>query len=222
MRRFLSRVGLVALMAGFFAPDASAQQSVNVYLGGFVPPDYYSRDVDDVLVNNADFLAFNFDDFSGFTFGGEWLVGLGDLFDAGIGVGYYQQTAPAVYYDFVNANGSEIRQDLQLRIVPITATFRFLPLGHRSFMRPYVGAGVDLQLAGSESGEFVADDTSIFRDTFEGTERRHPRARRLYVPGQADSAPNSAISMPRNAAWKGSPPRVDPRVELSSSRTSAS
>ena len=35
-----------------------------------------------------------------------------------------------VYTDFVNANGTEIEQDLRLRIVPFTATVRFLPLGH--------------------------------------------------------------------------------------------
>ncbi len=42
--------------------------------------------------------------------------------------------------DFVNANGSEIEQDLKLRVVPFTATVRFLPLGHDNGIEPYIGA----------------------------------------------------------------------------------
>ena len=49
---------------------------------------------------------------------------------------------PTVYTDFVNANGTEIEQDLKLRIVPFTATVRFLPLGHHDGVEPYIGAGV--------------------------------------------------------------------------------
>ena len=34
-------------------------------------------------------------DFNSATVGGEWLVGLSDLFDAGLGIGFYQNTAGA-------------------------------------------------------------------------------------------------------------------------------
>ena len=54
-------------------------------------------------MNNLDFLAFTVSDFSGRLFGGEYLVGLGDYFDAGLGVGFYQRTVPTVYTDFVNS-----------------------------------------------------------------------------------------------------------------------
>ena len=172
MRRFLFSFGLVALATGFLGtPEASAQQqSINVFLGGFVPRSQDARGTDDVLFNNGDFLSFNIKDFNGPTVGGEWLIGLTDWFDAGIGVGFYQRTTPSVYTDFVNSNGTEIEQDLKLRIVPVTATFRFLPLGHRGLVRPYVGAGVGiLSWRYSESGQFVANDNSIFRDTFVGS-----------------------------------------------------
>jgi hypothetical protein len=148
---------------------ASAQQSVNFTIGGFVPRGVDSRDSHDVLVNNLDFLAFNIKDFNGVTFGGEWLAGLGDMFEAGLGVGYYQRSTPAVYLNFVNANGTEIEQDLKLRVVPFTATVRFLPLGHHG-VEPYIGAGVGVfNWRYSESGQFLATDNSIFRDTFVGT-----------------------------------------------------
>ena len=93
-------------------------------------------------MNNLDFLAFNIGDFSGPLFGAEWLTALGDNFDAGLGVGFYQRTVPTVYNDFVNANGTEIEQDLKLRVVPFTATVRWLPMGHHNGVEPYIGAGV--------------------------------------------------------------------------------
>jgi hypothetical protein len=74
-----------------------------------------------------------------------------------------------VYLNFVNANGTEIEQDLKLRVVPFTATIRFLPLGHHG-VEPYIGAGVGVfNWRYSESGQFLATDNSIFRDTFVGS-----------------------------------------------------
>ena len=49
-------------------------------------------DTDDVLYQNLDFLAFDIDDFNGATVGGEFLVGLGDFVEAGVGAGFYQRT----------------------------------------------------------------------------------------------------------------------------------
>ncbi len=131
MLRVIS-AGLVTLMVvGLVgAPSASAQQQVSFSIGGFSPRSADGRPPDDVLVNNLDFLAFQVSDFSGLIFSGEYLTALGDHFDAGLGVGYYAHTVPTVYNDFVNANGTEIQQDLRLRIVPFTATVRWLPLGH--------------------------------------------------------------------------------------------
>lgn len=163
MRRLAMLVVMVAVMTPAIA---SAQQSVNFTIGGFVPRSIDSRDSNDVLVNNLDFLAFNIKDFNGVTVGGEWLTALGDKFEAGLGVSYYQRSTPAVYLDFVNDNGSEIEQDLKLRVVPFTATVRFLPLGHHG-VEPYIGAGVGVfNWRYSESGQFLANDNSIFRDTF--------------------------------------------------------
>jgi hypothetical protein len=178
MRRLSLSLSAVALVAGFIAvPRASAQQSINFYVGAFVPrsPDLASgvisgpggRGADDVLVRNGDFLTFDFKEFTGPIVGGGWTVGLADLFDAGIDVGFYQRTSPAVYTKFTHPDQSEIEQDLKLRIVPITATIRFLPLGHHGPARPYIGGGVGIfAWRYSESGEFLANDLSTFRDTF--------------------------------------------------------
>jgi len=170
MRRFVFSLSVIALIAGFIAtPPASAQQSVNFYVGAFSPRSLDGRGTHDVLFQNLDFATFDVNNFNGPTVGGEWLVGLGDRFDAGIGVGFYQRTSPAVFTPFVNADQSDIEFDQKLRVVPITATIRFLPLGHRGPVRPYIGGGVGiLSWRYSESGSFVdfQNNNNIFRDTF--------------------------------------------------------
>jgi len=170
MRRFVS-FGAGALVLGLLAtPIASAQQSVNFYVGAFTLRGEDSRDPNDVLLNNLNFLAFNIQDFNGPTIGGEWLVGLGHYFDGSLGVGYQTRTVPTVYLNFVNTNGAEIEQDLRLRVVPFTATVRFLPLGRGNGIEPYIGAGVGVfNYRYTESGQFLATDQSIFRDTFIGS-----------------------------------------------------
>ena len=55
------------------------------------------------------FLTFNPRDFNGATAGVEYLVGLSDLFDAGLGVGFYSRSATAVDTFFVQSNGSQHR-----------------------------------------------------------------------------------------------------------------
>jgi hypothetical protein len=174
MRRLIWTLSAVLLIAGVIdtRPAAAQQQTVNFYIGGFVPRDFDARGTNDVLFANTAqgkySLLFDMKDFHGVTFGGEWLVGLGDLFDAGLGIGFYQRTAPAIYENLTKDNGSEIEQDLKLRIVPFTATVRFLPLGHHAPIRPYIGGGVGvMSWRYSETGEFVdSNDDSTFRDSF--------------------------------------------------------
>ena len=163
MRRLLLSLAAVSLVAGFLAtPSASAQQSINFFLGGFVPTSADARGdlsggrSNDVLVRDQDFLVFSTDRFRGATLGGEYLVALGDFFEAGAGIGYYQRTVSAFDANYSNANGSDVNADLKLRIVPFNATFRVLPMGHRSFIEPYVGAGIGVfAYRYSESGQFV-------------------------------------------------------------------
>jgi hypothetical protein len=180
MRRLILSLAVVSVVGAFIAtPTASAQQSVNFFLGGFVPTSLDARadnGRNDVLVQDLNFLTYRFDRFTGPTVGGEYLVGLGDFFDAGFGVGYYQRTVPAADVNFTNANGSSIVADLKLRIVPFDATVRFLPLGHRAPIVPYIGAGVGIYAwRYSESGQFVdytppvPRNPVVFNDTFSGS-----------------------------------------------------
>lgn len=160
------------LLAG--AANAQAQISrvesknaIGFNVGYFAVRGEDSRVDDDVLLADLSSLAFDIDDFNGATFGGEYVLGIGRYFEAGFGVNYYQRTVPSVYAEFVDSDGTEIAQDLKLRIIPFSATVRFLPIG-RGGVEPYVGGGIGVfNWRYSEVGEFVDfDDGSIFRDRY--------------------------------------------------------
>lgn len=142
--------------------------AISFNVGYFALRGFDSRDADDVLLADLDDLAFDIKDFNGPTVGGEYLFGLGEFLEGGVGVGYYQRTVPSVYADFVNENGTEIEQELKLRVVPIEATVRFLPIGRGAAVQPYVGAGIGFyNFRYSEVGDFVDfSDGAIFSDRF--------------------------------------------------------
>lgn len=170
-------LGMTVLVVLLSPSSASAQirrvsssdhrNAVGFTLGGFFPRGEDGRVDGDVLVRDLDDLIFEVKDFRGPSVSGEWLFALGDHLEGGVGVGFYRRTAPSVYRDFVNEDGSEIEQDLKLRITPITGSIRFLPAG-RGSVEPYVGIGVGVfNWRWSETGEFVdTSDNSIFRSTF--------------------------------------------------------
>lgn len=157
------------------APSAAlAQQSLTLSFGGFVVAGEDARVDGDVLVANRDILSFDIDDFSGGSVGIEWLLPVGEFFEAGLGAGFTSRTVPTVYDDFVNRNGDEIEQDLKLRVAPFTATVRVLPFGRSRAVQPYLGGGIGLfSYRYSEVGDFVDfTDRSVFRGQFvaKGTE----------------------------------------------------
>jgi hypothetical protein len=147
---------------------ASAQQTLNFSIGGFSPRGFDARVQGDTLVENRDFLVFDMGDFTGASVNGEWLVPIGEYFEAGAGIGFYRRTVPTVYEDFVDDDGTEIDQELRLRVVPVSFTVRVLPLGQSNGVQPYFGAGLGIfNWRYSESGEFVdfRDDT-VFRESY--------------------------------------------------------
>ena len=145
-----------------------ARNAIGFNVGYFAVRGEDSRVEEDVLLADLSSLLFDIKDFNGVTFGGEWLFAVNEYIEGGVGLGYYQKTVPSIYADFQDSDGSEIAQDLKLRIVPITATVRFLPIGRSAPVEPYVGAGIGIfNWRYSETGEFVDfSDGTIFRDRF--------------------------------------------------------
>jgi hypothetical protein len=171
MPRLMHPVRIAALVTFIGLPAvAQAQQSVSFYLGGFSPKGASSRTFDDVLFNEQSYLLFNLDGFDAPVVGGEFLIALGNHTEAGAGVGIYSETQPSTYAALVSETGAEIPQELNFRIVPITFTYRFLPLGRRSPIQPYIGAGVGVfSWRYAETGQFVDADSLIFSDRFQSS-----------------------------------------------------
>lgn len=182
MSRLLTLCLVLAGLALAPAPAAAQDHGFSVSLGYFALRGEDGRAAGDVLNADrcigVDFLCepllFEVSDFNGATVSGEYLFGLGEFTEIGFGVGFYQRTVASVYELLERPDGTEIEQDLKLRVVPLTATIKLVPTGRTSGFQPYVGAGVAaLVWRYSEVGEFVDPvDFSIFRDSFQanGTE----------------------------------------------------
>ena len=162
-RSIVTGFGL-ALALGAAAPASAQDQAVSFNLGYFALRGADSRVGGDVLNANrcidstsrCEPLLFEVDDFNNVTFGAEWLIGLGEFFEAGAGIGYHQRTVPTIYENVTNVNGSEIEQELKVRLVPFTATVRFVPTGRRAPLQPYIGVGAAfINWNYSEVGSFV-------------------------------------------------------------------
>jgi len=177
MRRLLSLFAMALTVGLVAAPTASAQQSVNFFLGGFNPASLDSRGTDDVLFQNGAYLStlnrnrgIDINQFSGPTIGAEYLVGIGRNLEAGLGISFYQRTVPTVDTFNTFSNGDDIQQDLKLRIVPFTATIRFLPFGNDAPVQPYIGGGVGIYAwRYSETGQFLDNKNNIFNGNFVGS-----------------------------------------------------
>jgi hypothetical protein len=183
----MRRIARFVLAATFALPlTATAQQSISFSIGGFNPSGTQAlngvvsdRTNGDILVANSDiapggagFLDFNFNDFRGATISGEYLFGIGDKFEGGLGVGFYRRTVVAAdAFSKFETSGDLILADLKLRTVPFNATFRWLPLGHRNGIEPYIGGGVAvISWRYTETGDFVANDNvTIINGNFVGS-----------------------------------------------------
>jgi hypothetical protein len=167
-------LALVCSSVALDAQPALAQQTFNVSLGYFTVRGQDARVTGDVLNANRNFLTFDIKDFNSASIGGEWLIPVGRYIEAGAGIAFTRRTVPTVYTKFVNANNSEIDQDLRLRTVPMAFTFRVLPLGQDVGFQPYLGGGLGvINWRYSESGQFVdTRDRSIFNNSYaaSGTE----------------------------------------------------
>jgi hypothetical protein len=166
------RQSALAMLMVLSLPAAAAaqNQTLTFTLGYFAVTGEDGRVDDDVLVADLSTppeLLFEIGDFSDAVVGGEWLFGVGQYVEVGGGIGYYRSTVPSIYRDLVRPDQTEIFQELKLRITPVTATVRFLPLGRGRF-EPYVGGGVGFfNWRYSETGEFIDSfDGSVFRASF--------------------------------------------------------
>ncbi len=158
---FYLPAALAAALMSVSVPTASAQQAINFSLGSFALRGADGRTTgdltdEDVLIENSRVFDLDVNDFNSISLGAEYLYPIGEYLEASGGVAFTRRTVPTVYSEFVRPNGSEIEQDLSLRIVPITGTIRVLLLGRRGVVQPYVGAGIGVfAWKYREEGDFI-------------------------------------------------------------------
>ena len=171
VRRIVEAVCLAVFAGVGAAAPASAQQMLSFSAGGFVVNGEDARVDGDVLVANRDLFGFDIKDFNSGSIGVEWLLPFGEFFEGGVGAAFTSRTVPSVYTDFVNRDGSEIEQDIKLRVAPVTVTLRAVPFGRSRPVQLYVGGGVGFfAYRYSEVGDFVDfTDRSVFHDQFVST-----------------------------------------------------
>jgi hypothetical protein len=170
MNRRSHVVAMVLVLGALaLAAPAAAQQQLSLNIGYFALRGEGSRVAGDTLVANltANYpfaMGYKISDFNNVTFGGEWLIPVGEFLEAGVGVSYYRKTVPSYFVDLVdNSTGRDITQDLRLRTTPITATLRWVPTGRRATVQPYLGAGLAIiPWSYSENGDFVDSAYNTF------------------------------------------------------------
>lgn len=157
----------LALILGGTAPAAAS--GLDIRLGAFFPQ------ADSDLFRDAEELyTVGKGDWPGPTGGIEYSRRVGSNVEVGFHLDGYGRSVRTQYRDFVNENGSDIRQRLRLNIVPLGMSVRFLPAGRRSRSRmklePYVAIGGDVIFykyeADGDFVDFVSDDLDIRSDAF--------------------------------------------------------
>jgi outer membrane protein W len=174
MRSRLAWTVAAAAVSLLSAETASAQQqSLSFSLGYFTIRGEDARVDGDVLVENRNLYLFDFDDFSTTSIGAEYLFGIGEYLEAGAGLGFTTRGVDTIYEDYVRPDGSEIKQQLKLRVVPIALTVRILPLGRSAVIQPYVGGGLGIyNWRYSETGDFIdfsVPGRTVFRESYSQT-----------------------------------------------------
>jgi hypothetical protein len=166
MQRTKGWLAAVAVGAILLPGTAHAQdQTLTFNLGYFGLKGEDARGDDDILFaelnqafDDADYsLLFEVGDFNGATVGADWHVGVGRYLEAGVGASFYRRTVHSIYADFIDTDGSELEQDIRLRVAPLTATVRLFPLGRAANgIEPYLGGGVGAFFwRYSEVGDFI-------------------------------------------------------------------
>jgi hypothetical protein len=171
---------LVALGLVAASPASGWASGIELRLGGFFPRADANlfADVNELYTpdHRADECTVNFcpgvqrSDWDGLYGGGEYSLNLSRHVELAFSVDGYGQEIHSSYRDSVRDDGSEIQQTLQLTIVPVGVSFRFLPLDRRAAVQPYLTVGGDVfYYRYEEFGDFIDffDDTRpISYDSF--------------------------------------------------------
>ncbi len=169
MRRLVvvAALGAVALAA---APQPAAAAGLDLRAGAFFP-----RADSNIFDDTEELFGTQKDDWIGFTGGVEYSFRVARQLELGLHVDYYGRKLDTFYVDFTRPNGQDIFQTLELDVVPLGGTLRFVLNPRRGAVTPYLGVGADAVFYEYQQyGDFInffEDDLPVTSDFFvdEGT-----------------------------------------------------
>jgi len=144
---------ILLMILGMFVTIPAYPDSFYV-LASYVNPEAKS----DVFEQNRIETTFDPDDLNdfGITFGYDHFIG--EYVNVGGSIAFYEGETFVRDTEFTFTNGDPIVRDIRLRIIPIEANVRVLPIGREYAVIPYVGAGAGVYVwEYEEIGDFVID-----------------------------------------------------------------
>jgi len=148
MKRTLVTCCMALCMAGAVRAD-----SISFKIG------YYQPSCDsDLWKQNIRYMTIEADDFNQFTFSSDADFFIGNYVNLEIGTGYYEKSVTSEDREYEFENGTPIRQEFHLRIVPLEGSIKLYPVGRERPIFPYVGAGFGAYFwEYVESGDFIVN-----------------------------------------------------------------
>lgn len=130
---------------------AGADQAISLKIGLFQP--FLRSDLWEINIEN---LAFGKQDMLDLYFGGEYEFFLGSRFSISISGETYNKTIASQYEDWEYDDGTPIYQSLSLRITSFEANLKLFPIGYRTKIYPFLGAGIGIfAWRYAQWGEFI-------------------------------------------------------------------
>ena len=127
-----------ALILGVLLVTAPTEaDSFSIRLGLFSP-----RGDSRLWAENVETFDYAVTDFNSLFAEVEFDFELNEYVDVAMGVDGYSRTVASRYRDFVRDDGSEVVQDVRLRVAPVTVGARFFPAGKFHVLLPYVAGGL--------------------------------------------------------------------------------
>lgn len=141
----------VFLVSLLFCSAFAEADSFAFRIGQFAPKGSSDLWEENVATFNVEVKDFNY-----IFGGGEFTFELNEFADFAMGVDIYSRRVSTHYREFVRDDGTEVRQDVKLSVIPVTAGLRFLPIGKFHVVYPYVAGGFGLYAYEYvEDGEFI-------------------------------------------------------------------
>ncbi len=162
MKRIVLSLAIIGFVSGCLF-----SQSVCMKIGVFAP-----RLESDLWQINMENLTFGKSDLTAVYYSGEFEYYFNRSASVSVEIGSYSKSVFAQYRDYEFDDGSPIYQDISLRIVPVEATLKYYPTGHRHSLNPFIGAGAGVYAyTYQQSGSFINFEDGSVTDGMAETRR---------------------------------------------------